>query len=471
MIKRITSSDRVLEDLTISYRKDVAPADAVQWADDLGKFPYLVFSYLDKLALEAKDIIYFKLYGDRYIPEMECTFRDPTNKLADYMFPLDKSIVSLMIKANSENLMPIRCDFYINNFNLVKGGTRDDKIYTMKCILDLPIVIKNSSFSKMSSFNVLKQISSETLLGFVSNIDDTNDIMTWINPGEDVIREFIPEEVVPYSYKSDDSFLWSFIDYYYNLNYIEIETALNEDTTNQQTILNSKDISGSETTIPLVLSNHPDKRSSNLYIDRWNLDNDSTDINIDISYEPWIYYIDDLKQNFVQLLLDTISTAGEDKSSIVLKQRNDSVNTNVVNSQQKKKYYLGRLDTDNAHKNLLYAEKQNENNILSLQKIKINVILPNPNFSLYRFQLVDVVIYDLNDMETKKGKDDHDVNQVYANQNKINNRLSGKWLITGINWVMDRANVKGGGQSVFVQEITMVRRELTTLYQPKKLTT
>jgi hypothetical protein len=469
VIKRIKSSDKILEDLTISYKPEVKPEDAVQWASDIGKFPYLVFSYLDKLLVEAKDIIYFKLYGDNYIPELECTFRDPTNKLADYMFPLDKAVVSLMIKSNSENLMPIRCDFYVKNFNLLKQGTRDDKIYTMKCILDIPIIIKNSSFSKMSSFQVLQSIAQDTILGFVTNIDDTNDTMTWVNPGEDYILDFIPS-VVATAYKNDDSFLWAFVDYYYNLNYIDVETALNEDTTNQQTILNSMDTTGSEQTIPLILSNHPDKRSTNLYVDRWNLDNDSTDINMDIGYEPWIYYFDDLNKNFVSLLIDTISTAGSDKSAIVLKQRNDDVNT-PENIQQKKKYFMGKVDTDNAHKNILYAQKQNENNILSLQKVKMNVVMPNPNFSLYRFQPVDLVLYDLTDMETKKGKDDHSVDQVYANENKINNRLSGKWLITGINWVMDKRNLKAGGQSVFVQEVTLVRRELTTLYKPKKLTT
>ena len=206
MIKRIKSSDKILEDLTISYRPDVKPEDATQWASDIGKFPYLVFSYLDKLFVEAKDIMFFKLHGDKYIPELECVFRDPTNKLNDYMFPLDKSIVSLMIKANSENLMPIRCDFYIKNFNLAKGTTKDDKVYTMKCMLDVPIVIKNSSFPKMTSYKVLEQIANETLLGFVTNIDDTNDSMTWVNTGDDYIKDFIPE-VVSTAYKSDESFL------------------------------------------------------------------------------------------------------------------------------------------------------------------------------------------------------------------------------------------------------------------------
>jgi hypothetical protein len=462
MIKRIESSDKVLEELVISYRSGVTESNAEVWSRDLGKFPYLVFAYGQKLVLEAKDIIYFKLTGDQYIPEIQVIFRDPTNKLIDDNFPLDKSIVSLMIKSDSDSLMPIRCDFYITNFNPVKDKSYgEDKIYTMKAILDLPIIIKNISFSKMTSFKVLGKIAKDCLLGFVSNIDDTEDEMTWINPGDDYIKHFVPE-VVSQAYKNDDSFLWAFVDYYYNLNYVDIETALNEDTTNQMTILNTKDTIGTEETVKLILTNHPDKKHSNLFIERWNLVNDSTEINMDIGYEPYIYYFDDLNNKFVYLLIDTISTTGNDK--ILLRQRNDDINTNAGNVQQKKKYFMGKQDTDNVHDNFLYAQVQNNNNIKSLQKIKINVVLPNPNFSLYRFQNVEVVLYDLNDMEAKKGKSDNSVKQTITNENRVNNRLSGKWLITGINWIFDKQYMKSGGQTVFRQEVTLVRRDLSTLY-------
>ena len=472
MIKRITSSDKVMEELVISYKKDVKESDAQIWARDLGKFPYLVFSYGSKLALDANDIIYFKLIGDGFIPEIQVVFRDPTNKLIDDNFPLDKSIVSLMIKSNSDILMPIRCDFYITNFNPVKSSlVGDDKIYTMKAILDLPIIIKNSSFPKMTSFEVLKQIASETLLGFCTNIDNTVDTMTWICPGDEYIREFIPE-TVSQAYKSDDSFLWSFVDYYYNLNYVDIETELNENINSQLTVLNTKDTKDTEETIPLILNNHPNSKHSNLYIQSWNLINDSTAVNFDVGYEPYIYYFDDLGKKFNYLLMDTISTAGDDKSKIVLKQRNDDVNTNSGNVQQKKKYFMGKIDTDNVHKNFIYTQLQNQNNIKSLQKIKINVVLPNPNFELYRFQPVEIVLYDLNDMQAKTGKSDNSVQQTINNENRINNRLSGKWLITGINWVFDKPSGRSkGNQTVFRQEVTLVRRELTTLYTNKKVTT
>ena len=70
MIKRIKASDKVLEELTVAYKKDVNPYDAQIWADDLGKYPYLVFAYLDKYLLEVNNMIYFKLSGDKVLIKM-----------------------------------------------------------------------------------------------------------------------------------------------------------------------------------------------------------------------------------------------------------------------------------------------------------------------------------------------------------------------------------------------------------------
>jgi hypothetical protein len=45
---------------------------------------------------------------------------------------------------------------------------------------------------------------------------------------------------------------------------------------------------------------------------------------------------------------------------------------------------LGNIDTDNCHPNFLYAYQQNINNLKFLDKIKMNIVLSNPNFGLYR---------------------------------------------------------------------------------------
>ncbi len=69
-------------------------------------------------------------------------------------------------------------------------------------------------------------------LGFSSNVRESNDEMTWINPN-DTYKEFI-KDITRYSWISEDSFIWTFIDFNYNLNYVDIQLELNEFTKNEQ---------------------------------------------------------------------------------------------------------------------------------------------------------------------------------------------------------------------------------------------
>ena len=47
--------------------------------------------------------------------------------------------------------------------------------------------------------------------------------------------------------KSIDTFLYAYVDFYYNLNYIDIETALNEDIKDQKGYIQSKFFTNDET--------------------------------------------------------------------------------------------------------------------------------------------------------------------------------------------------------------------------------
>jgi len=145
-------------------------------------------------------------------------------------------------------------------------------------------------------------------------------------------------------------------------------------------------------------------------------------------------------------LLNTISNPRRDGTKIDVRTRIPDENT--------RNYSMGKQDRDNVHKNFLFAKKQNENNIEFVDKIKMSVIINNPNFSLYRFQNIELVLYELNsayELEIDKKTDSY----------KINERLSGEWLITGINYIYEYGN--------FVQELILVKRELTLKYNKEKL--
>lgn len=451
MIEVINRSNKVLTQLQFEYKEGVKDKDADDYSSTIGKLPYIV---INGVTIESNQVSYFKLYNDRFLPEIEIIFRDPTNRIFDSKYPLDQQLVSILIRSNSDILMSIRMDFYITKFDSIKnrGGDVEDKVYELYGELNVPYYIKNSS-SKGSSYDVLKKIADQTDLGFASNIEKTNDEMMWINCGIDYVRKQIPE-IVKRSYISDNTFTWAYVDFFYNLNYIDIEKQLMETTENAKTMAGTEKVTGKQVTLPLILSTHPDKNTTSLYIDKYNLVNNSTDVNFTLGYQPYIYYYNIKDKNLSVVKLDTISTKGDKNNLIVMK---GQPNDNNYNINQRKNYFLGKIDSNNVHKNYLYAEKLNEHNLEFLQKIRMNIVVKNVNFELYRFQPVRIEIYKIREL-------DDNLNPVTSanidaakntDKYKLNERLSGDWLIIGINYTY--ANSK------LVQEITVVKRELTAL--------
>jgi hypothetical protein len=109
----------------------------------------------------------------------------------------------------------------------------------------------------------------------------------------------------------------------------------------------------------------------------------------------------------------------------------------------------------------MYAYEQNLKNIEYLQKVKMVVNLKVINFNLYRFQKIKVKFYKLHELDanektvnfTQQDIDNPSFVSKDYDADKINNRLTGEWLITAINYTFNKI----GG---FSQEVTMVKREL-----------
>ena len=69
------------------------------------------------------------------------------------------------------------------------------------------------------------------------------------------------------------------------------------------------------------------------------------------------------------------------------------------------------------HLNYHYSYVQNIRNIVELDKISLEIDMQSPNYNIYRFQKINVLIS----------------NQASTpSQPHINNRLSGEWFITDI---------------------------------------
>ena len=63
---------------------------------------------------------------------------------------------------------------------------------------------------------------------------------------------------------------------------------------------------------------------------------------------------------------------------------NSDTSTENLNNFGGAHVYYGTIDTDNMHENFHYAIMQNNRNVEYFQKVRMKIILSQPNFNLYR---------------------------------------------------------------------------------------
>ena len=440
--------------------KEKSDEDIQKNADDMSKYPFV---YLDGLLIENTQIQKLKLFNDGFMPYLSLEFTDGTNKIIDDNFPVDNSIISIFKDSDVEDVMGIKMDFKITDFKIIKGGKGESISYSIEAIVDVDdFYIMNFESFDGNTFNVLKDISSSMGLGFASNITSTEDEMIWINNANYRI-EFM-KNIVQRSYIDDDTFLFGYLDYYYNFNYVDIETQLKSDISEQMNLVNKskavKDTDPIETS--LILTNNPDKKDSNMHIDKYTIINSSTNINLQYGYEHVVTFYDKLEYKLNRYTIDSVSN-DDDGNTIIMKGNEEE--GNKLYNDMKNATWMGKIDTDNVHENFLHCQVQNKNNLKFLQKLKITIKMTKPNYGLYRFQKVLVELYNNGKTtETSKLKDPEIKGDTptqselsQSNDDKIINKLSGEWLITAINMTYD---IKVGN----IQEITLVKRELTKKY-------
>jgi len=455
------------KDLDTQTRRDTGKSlppkndsDINRNTEDLAKYPVV---YIDGVMIQSNQIIKLELFNDSFVPSLKLSFSDPTSKLIDENYPLDNSIISIFKESPNKDLMAIKMDFKITDFTIIKGKKDSEGIsFELDGIVDVDgFYLNNFESYKGSSYKVIKDLSKNLGLGFATNVTTTNDEMVWINPSNYRIK--FMKEIIERSYINDDTFLFGYIDFYYNFNYVDIEEQLKDDISNQMNMMDREQLikDGKDDKTPLILTNDEDAKSTNMYISKYTILNSSTNINLQYGYRnKAIYYIKSEDQ-IKRYDLDNITNDGDNK--IALKGNPDDKNglyENMISNT-----YMGKMDTDNVHKEYLHTLLQNQNNLKFLQKLKMTIKLTRPNFSLYRFQKVLVELYNIAKLSKSNELKVVDDKNVGRNDEKIINKLSGEWLITAINFTFSKEEGN-------YQEITLVKRELTDKYTfPRRKTT
>lgn len=404
---------------------------------------------IDGTTIDPRDIIYVKLHNSKFLPEIELYCDDTKGILFNDLYPFDHdTIISIFVKSNSENLMPIRMDFRVTTYETIKSDeNRDIYKYLINGILDVDDLHSTRYESRRgTSYNVIKEIATEMNLGFSSNISESDDEMTWINPSNTYIN-FI-QDITQYSYIDKNSFMWTFIDFNYNLNYVNIQEELNNTNAEEETMFKNPQLTenAEEKNTYLYLTNNSAFKMTNAYINKFYLVNASFKNNLDKSYKMKATWYDKNDNTVIKQFVKEFETNEKSNKLKNLYDTNSKIYCENINDE----YFIGKLDSDNVHKNYFLAKVTNKFNLYNLEKVKMVATLNQVNFSIKRFQSIRLEIYNPQDLFSS----DADTKIPLDN---INVRLSGFWYVTGINYVYKRS---GGVE----QELTLSRRDLNLTY-------
>lgn len=410
----------VPENISINL-SNLNKGDQEQIRENLGFAPFI---WYNNIQIDYKDIESFVLKYENNIPVIKIFFRDSFGIMKQVGFPGDDTLITVFINSRSKNLRSIKMDFKILTFNDFGNGS-----FSISGIVNIPRLYtkKFESFNRKTSHQTLREVAKNLDCGFCSNLGDTDDLMTWINPGNSSL-EFIGN-VLTNAYVSDDSFLFYYIDFYYNICYVDINKELTRDV-NEDVMVNSMGFSmvkseregSEETIIPLILSNDNSFEASNGFISEYTILNRSTKISLLNSYKTLSKTWNVSEKEFLLFDIETITPDGE--KEIILKGRTDD---STFFRENVEAIWLGKLETDNSHKNFAYSKVQNNKNLDEITKIGATLTLSTPNLNLYLFQKVKVLF------SAKKLTPTH--------EEQFFKRLSGDWLIIGMEIKFDGKKV------------------------------
>jgi len=407
--------------------------DNLAVASGIGVVPFVIYNFRlngvdSQSVIKEKDISYLKLYHDGILPSIEMIFNDANSIFKDNP-PTDDKKIRFYLSPGDNSIKSINMQFRITDFkNLSKSK------YRILATLDVPDLYKIDYQSYLgTSVDALRQICKKIEIGFNSNITTSDDLMSWRNVG-DKYHKFI-NDIIKHSYVSEKSFMRGFIDYYYCLNFVDVEKEMNRDIKNDVCVDTPIQSDSATEKVSLFLTNDDGVKlkNSNRYFKEKNFINNSSKINLTDGIRTKTKFYDKVKKMF--LIFDVDGTTSDGSKSLILKgDENDkkSFEDSVINS------YSGKIDTDNVHKNYNYTKTQNRRNLRDLEKIRLDVELSNPNYSIYLYQKIDVKF----------------VNPVpsMSNQDQMNWRKSGEYIVTEISFVWSNKKL--------VQLLSLSRKEL-----------
>lgn len=358
-----------------------------------------IIRFVNTYTVPEDQIINLEVSQVGFLPQVRMTIWDKNHLFGHLYFPVFDPIVSVFVKPENPNLKPLRNDYLITHIDsfVMDDGT---KMYRIEGELYVPRIYDNvsKSYPNMKSTECLQAVCTDLGLGYSSNEENVVDKMTWINPNLSYYA-FIRDEVVKRAYKDDTSFFTCFIDRYYNLNFVNVEKQMAQDSDfdqnfivdhfiKSQAILNNSDQRILQTSVQaeVILSNHPVSQGSVNGIKDHKVLSNNGDVLRREAFRKQMYWYDSTQQKslnfFLEPLSNTTTLTGSEHQTPILAD---------LSALQVKKWT--GFEFGNAHKNNKYAQALNFHNNAEMEKNQLFVELNALNPVIERGMRVPVSIY------------------------------------------------------------------------------
>jgi hypothetical protein len=303
----------------------------------------------------------------------------------------------------------------------------------VESILHVPELYNDRIYGhKGTSFSCLKEVAEILGLGFSSNVNDTNDSMNHICANEN-LKDFILEDVLSYIYKDDRSFFVCFIDQWYNLNLIEVNSLIKKEINLEQVSWvahATTELDGEkEKNIELLFfSNLPESDGRSNYIQDFEIINDGGRRSIKNGYRQNIMYYDKDNKNHEQYFIESLTTDGIDSDDRVIKgEKNEDHTKNTRN------IHFESLFLENAHENYFFAKAFNRLNLDEINKFKVRFDMNGINFAVTNYMVIPIHLSNNSQLYADISGDNNDTNVS----------LSGNYIITGMKYEYDLSKNNG----------------------------
>ena len=394
-----------------------------------------------------REILNIEIDSTGFVPTVVVLFKDVLGLTTKYGYPSEDDIIKVRVDPRTNATASLRVDFKIVQTDHI--GDYDSKVVRMEGVLDVNgFYLQGAApYRGMTSWEVFQQSAKNWGLGFYSNVSSSVDKMTWLNSS--AFGYVFLQEVIKYAWISKNALCWGYCDWYYNLTYVDIQKAFSQDRdrskVNLQNEIFPQEIfttpgAGESAGTPFFMTNHPNYRLTNLFIDDFEIMNSSTEVGINYGYSR-LYGWYDLDGNWQ----DGRAGTTEWDALTDLSANNSQPKTIWMNSEKDNSYFYrnqlttgfsGKLNTNNVHDNYYLAEGHNDWNIENAQRFSIVATCNRTFLFPYRFQKILMVLFDTDRPE------DGPIDAI-----------SGDWVVSGMNWSWD--NEDGPKTS-----ITLIKRML-----------